>query len=287
MGKETILILGGNGFSGVHFIKYLIKVDTDNKYKIISVDLTLPKNNTYASVTYIKKDISDKGSLLKLLKENKSSIIINFIGLLRSKSIDDYYKINVKTSQILFEYAKNNRDVKKILIIGSAAEYGIPLLNPVKENDELNPINLYGLSKVIQTQIAKYYAKAFDVPVVIARTFNLRGEGITKNLAIGNWQYLIDNANDNSTIKFGNLEASRDYLTVEEVVEYYWILIKYGISGGIYNVCSGKPVKMRKLLEQMIVESGKKITIESDPSLFKSDDLPIIYGDNSKLLSLK
>jgi nucleoside-diphosphate-sugar epimerase len=55
-----------------------------------------------------------------------------------------------------------------------------------------------------------------------------------------------------------------------------------GVPGEIYNVCSGAPRTIRSVLEDLIRESGKKLSIESDPSLLKERDIDSIYGDSTK-----
>ena len=178
-------------------------------------------------------------------------------------------------------FLKGKQIVKRILLIGSSAEYGIPDKNPVSEEANLAPINFYGLSKVLQCELALMYARRFSAPVLIGRTFNLRGKGLNKNLAIGSWEKILE-ARNRSTIYVGNIETWRDYISIDEALDAYLKILFYGEIGEVYNVCSGTPVKMESLLLDMIKKSGKDLRIKVSLEL-KNHDVKIIFGDRKKL----
>lgn len=279
MTQKKLLIIGAAGFTGRHFIKYLDKNNITSQYELILVDVNKIDDNH----TFYSADVTNREVLSALLNDIKPHIIVNLMGLMLGDDFSKFYSCNIEVPRTILEHAVYNSQVIKILLIGSAAEYGYVQENPVNEQYVRNPITPYGLSKVIQQDVANYYYRKFNVPVVIARTFNFWGEGISNKLAIGAWREKIANAKDGDTILFGNLESFRDFLTVEQVVDIYWKLICNAPAGEVYNVCSGKPIKMRTLLDEVIAESGKKIIVQVDKSLYKKDDLPIIYGDNTKL----
>ena len=195
------------------------------------------------------------------------------------------YRINVDISRHILDWSisKGKQIVKRILLIGSSAEYGIPNKNPVSEEAKLAPINFYGLSKLLQCELALMYARSFSAPVLIGRTFNLRGKGLNKNLAIGSWEKKILEAKNRATIYVGNIETWRDYISVDEALEAYLKILFYGEIGEVYNVCSGTPVKMETLLLDMIKKSGKDLKIKVSLELKKNHDVKKIFGDRKKL----
>lgn len=279
MNKKKIVIIGADGFTGRHFIKYLDDNIDTNLYELYLIDVNKIDNN---HLSY-KLDVTDKNVFISILQKINPHIIVNLMGLMSGDDFLKFYSYNIEVPRTIMEYSVNNNQVEKILLIGSAAEYGYVSDNPVNEQCDRNPITPYGLSKVIQQEVANYYYRKFNIQVVIARTFNFFGTGISNKLAIGAWLEKIANAKDGDTVGFGNLESFRDYLPVEQVVGIYWKLICNAPAGEIYNVCSGKPIKMRSLLDNIIAVSGKKIIVQVDKSLYKKDDIPIIYGDNTKL----
>ena len=96
----------------------------------------------------------------------------------------------------------------------------------------------------------------------------------------------IENAQNGDSIIVGNIETKRDFLEIPIVIDYFWKILLSGKPNEIYNVCSGYSVTIRSILEMLIKESGKELSIVVDQSRIKKFDVMDIYGDNSKLLSL-
>lgn len=278
--RRRILVLGGSGFSGRYFINQILNTNMD----IHVVDRNSNFSLDAPQVQRHALDLTQPKLLWELLDSISPHYVANFAGVLRAESFSSFYNVNVMISQQLLEWAAASGQgiINKVLLIGSSAEYGVPQSNPVAEDAKLEPINFYGLSKSIQSQLAAFYATSRSVPVVIARTFNLYGNGAPLSLAVGDWQAKIDAVSSGDAIYVGNLESERDYISIEEAVEQYFNILCKGAPGEVYNVCSGKPIKMRSILESMIADSGKNIVIHSDSSIFKSSDVACIYGDNAK-----
>jgi GDP-4-dehydro-6-deoxy-D-mannose reductase len=282
---EKIFVLGGSGFVGNNFLILLSNLDHSKFSEIISLDIALP-SKCVDKVKYIICDIADKKALEDTLLEHKPKFLINFAGILRADNLSEMLRINLSPSDTVMDFASNNGYPKRIVLIGSAAEYGIPKNNPVKEDDTLCPINIYGISKMFQTKLAQYYFRTKSVGVIIARTFNLIGIGVSTSLAIGNWMSQIDVLEDGQTIKVGNLESQRDYLDVNEASNKYLNLLERGEAGEVYNICSGTPIKMQVVLESLIKSKGKKLKIEVVNELVKKDEINVIYGCNKKYESI-
>jgi len=282
---KKILILGASGFSGKHLISHL-NSQLPGVYEIHSVDIIIHPS-IESTTLFHQVDVKDKGELAKIIDSVRPEFIINLIGTFNSKNWEDYYAVNVLiTKNLLDAVISLSLKESRILLIGSAAEYGYPKTNPIFENDELRPVNHYGLSKVMQTQLALYYADIHGVNIFIARTFNVTGEGISTALSIGSFAKQIMSAKNNDTIVVGNLETERDFLPIEEVVSRYLFLLENGESGTIYNICSGKPKKMIDVVEKMIKESGKTLELIVDSSRFKENDVQSIFGDSSRFNEL-
>lgn len=283
MTRKRIAIIGANGFTGRCFVDYLQQSGALQEYDPVLIDRTA-SDLPFASYAI---DAADPDALTACLNEVCPSLIANFAGVLRGEDLDLFYRCNVGISYTAMRYAVEAPvAVEKILLIGSAAEYGYIDHSPVSETDLRRPMGPYGLSKVLQEETALYCFRRYGVPVVVARTFNLKGAGISTQLALGAWREKIAQAAQTDTLQFGNLESYRDYMEVGDVAEIYWKLLLHAPAGEVFNVCSGVAVQMRTLLEELIEASGKTITIEIDPSLYRKDDIPIIFGDNSKLTTL-
>lgn len=84
-------------------------------------------------------------------------------------------------------------------------------------------------------------------------------------------------------IYVGNLDSSRDFLDVRDVVNAYYELLKSGKKGEIYNVGSGKSYKISDLLKKIISYSNVDITISIDNNKFKPIEIKETKADISKL----
>lgn len=310
---RRILILGVNSFTGHHLKRFIGERGLAGEYTVIGVDRQardsmLPGGRsrigeigglfgsgsgfiqTYQggscnnNIEYIRANLMDRGELERLMVRTAPDYIINLVGTFSSHAFIDYFRVNAELTEMIFEIIlERGMKVRNILLVGSAAEYGAAGELPVKEDAELRPVGLYGLSKVMQWEIARYYHRKHGIPVNVARTFNIIGSGISSSLSVGSFIEQIRNAGDWSTIKVGNLEARRDYLHIDDVVEAYWEILMKGNPGETYNVCSEKSVSMEELLHGLIRQSGKSIYVVVDPQRLKGNDIKDIYGSNEKL----
>ena len=144
-------------------------------------------------------------------------------------------------------------------------------------------MNFYGLSKVIQTRYARFYAQNFGVPVTVGRTFNVIGEGMPEKLALGSFVRQIKDMPNSEELRVGNLQSKRDFLAVADVVDAYWKILLLGGPGLIYNICSGHSYSMQELVEFLIKQSGKTLSIVVEEQRVKAHDIPESYGDNAHL----
>ena len=279
---KKVLVLGINGFTGKYFQKYIESNKLTKKYLFIGIDKKIDKN---CNIKCIKADLLTYNVLENTITKEKPDYIVNFAGILKSDDPLKAIEINANIALRIFDtVVKNKLKVKKILLIGSAAEYGTPKYLPIDEKHELNPLNFYGFSKVIQTEYAKHYHQNFRLNINIARTFNLIGEGMPEVMAIGSFINQINHAKDGDKIHVGNLNTKRDYVKIYDAVDAYWKILLNGNSGEIYNVCSGKSIRIGNILKHLINKSKKQLKIVFDKNKHYKNDVKVIYGNNSKII---
>lgn len=282
--EKKILVIGSEGFVGKTFIKYHTEHANSNE-ELFMVDIKNIKKKNYFNCNATNPD-----EISNIIQEIKPEEIYNFSGSFSNNFEIDYLNNVILTKNIFDSILLNNLLKCKILIIGSAAEYGFikESDNPIKENYPLNPVSFYGLSKVIQTYLAKTYFIRDNIKVYLTRPFNVIGYGSSQNLFIGKLIKGIEsNLKRKEKIYLGNLENERDYLDIEDLINAYEKIIKYGNPGEIYNIGSGKCIKIRDILN--IFLKVFKIDIEEvevNNSLNKKYDVPKIMADISKLKKL-
>jgi len=57
-------------------------------------------------------------------------------------------------------------------------------------------------------------------------------------------------------------------------------------SGSIYNICSGKSYTFRELTEYLVDIAGVSVDFRVDPSLERTNDIPLLIGDPTKIMEL-
>lgn len=283
---NKVLILGINGFIGRHFQEYIKKNKLYKKYSFIGTSRKKIDKKRVLSrdITFISLNPLNYSELNKIITAYKFDYIINLIGIFTADSFRKMFDINAGISMNILEIIKKNKlSPKKIVLIGSAAEYGLNIKNPVDEKDQLSPITIYGLTKMFQTKIALFYQQNFGLKINIARPFNILGKGLSPELSIGSFAQQIKKAKNNSTIYTGNLATKRDFIDVDDAIDAIWKILIKGRSGQIYNVSTNKSYQVKDILNILIKKSGKSIKVKVDKNRCKKNDLKNIYGNNNKI----
>ena len=279
--KRTVLVFGASGFIGRHFFSFAEKRKLSKEYSFVAIDRLSPDIDGFEGCAC---DCLDAATVLALMEERKPDFIIDFIGSLAAESLESLVKMNFGVAKNILDAVKRaDCKTQKILLIGSAAEMGMEQSNPIAESAIPDPTTPYGLTKFMQSCLAMYYHQVFDLPIVVARTFNLSGAGASPDLSIGNFERQISSAKDGDTILTGDLSNRRDFMEVDRAVAIYWELLMNGRPGEIYNVCSGSSVSVQSVLDGMVEKSGKRLGLGRDPHFVKSGYANDVFGDASKL----
>lgn len=175
-----------------------------------------------------------------------------------------------------------------LLYAGSAESYGSVAEDalPVRESQPLWPNNPYAAGKAAGEIAALRYAYADVLRVVATRSFNHIGPGQRTDFAASSFAAQVAEIARGTSpplIRVGNLDAERDFTDVRDVVRAYRLLALHGKSGEAYNVCSGKAVSLREILDSLISIAGVDVKIEVDAARLRPVDTPRLVGDASKL----
>ena len=282
--SKKILILGSEGFIGQKFIDFLDMDEFPHK-NLFRVDIQERKKQNY-----YKCNASNYENLNNIIQKIIPDEIYNFCGSFSNIFEIDYLN-NVIVSKNIFDSLIQNKQTDcKVLINGSAAEYGLikEYSSPVKEDSPLNPVSFYGLSKVFQTFLAKTYFLRDNINIFITRPFNIIGYGISNKLFIGRLISEIEqNITSRKKIALGNLDNERDYIDIDDLLRAYKLIIEKGTPGEIYNIGSGKSIKMLDLLGIFLEVFKIDIKdVELSKDFARRFDVPKIVGDISKLKKL-
>jgi GDP-4-dehydro-6-deoxy-D-mannose reductase len=284
---QRVAVFGASGFSGRHFERFVTREGLAKSYAFFGHTRHAARTEQTGSFTYHEGDPCREGEVSRFIAEVRPDYILNLVGMFRAEELDDFLRVHVGVSRAICEAVlASGLEVNKLVLVGSAAEYGSTAPNPVREDARAEPINWYGLSKLYQTLLADYFFRNHGLPTVVARSFNILGEGLSRDLSIGSFMSQIDSLPDGGVMKVGNISTSRDFLDIDELSRRYWTLLMKGRPGEIFNLCSGEPRTIRSVLEDLIRRSGKRIEIEVDSLRLKAREVESIYGDPSKFEQL-
>ena len=280
----NVLITGGLGFTGRHIAKAV--KDNAEAVLYLSDRIGDVEVDNYAECNLV--DADNVNSLIQAVRPDR---IYHLVGTF-TNDFDEDYANNVLTSRHILEAVQNSGRACRVLLIGSAAEYGLVEAdeNPVEETRLLRPATIYGLTKVYQTYLMQYYCCTHQLDIVMARPFNIYGRGISKALFAGRVYQQIDQFKKGQIkkIQVGNLDNERDYISIEEVVTHYLKIMEYGKAGEIYNVGRGLPVRTEAILEEILNRENLDMSVVEVSETKRSQvyDVPRIYADITKLKQL-
>lgn len=277
------LVTGAAGFSARHLIEYLRGAS--------SAEIWCSSLKAAAEKNWFPCELANEEATWALIEQIRPDQLYHLAGRFSNDYHTDY-SANVLSTRNLLESVLRTKRSCRVLLIGSSAEYGVVAAreNPVKENYPLAPASIYGLTKVYQTYLMKFYCSIHNMDLVMARPFNLLGKGMSSKLFVGRVYKQIEAYKGGRIEKIvvGDLENRRDYLEVEQAVRYYSVIMQQGEPGGIYNVGSGTSTKLRDLLKRILEENELGMDVVEERALKDTNKLDIkdLVADISRLKSL-
>jgi GDP-4-dehydro-6-deoxy-D-mannose reductase len=159
-----------------------------------------------------------------------------------------------------------------------------PAQRPLREEDPVRPASPYALSKLAQEMVG--FGNPGGPPVLIARAFNHTGPRQDPSFAASGFARAIADIEAGrrpAIIEAGNLDARRDLTDVRDTVRAYRLIAERGTPGRIYNVCTGRAVAIRHLLDMLLARATVPVRVAIDPARYRPNDLPLVVGDPQRI----
>ncbi|NMB64225.1 MAG: NAD-dependent epimerase/dehydratase family protein [Spirochaetes bacterium] len=260
-----ILITGANGFVG----RYLKKELDGYGHEVWGIDFSSQSHDV------ISADICDNGKLHDTLMKIQPEIVYHLAAVSQVKSDDVslVYKININGTINLLEGCVSLKGKPKFVFISSSQVYGsVPDdMHPIDEKAPINPVNHYGASKAAGEMLVRAFGCEYGLEYVIFRPFNHTGPGQNEYFVVP--KIVKAFKENNSAIKLGNINAVRDFLDVRDVVRAYTMIVDRFTNGAIYNIASGKPIRIYDIVQKLIEITGMQMKIEATEQYLRPNDI--------------
>lgn len=275
-----ILVVGGAGYIGSHFVKELVK-----DYDVVVLD-NLSTGHRWAvdaKAIFIQGDLGDSTIVQRIFDTYKIEAVIHFAAFsLVGESVIDpmkYYENNVAATLNLLKAMKRN-ETNKFIFSSTAATYGMPTVDFIDEKTPTNPINPYGQSKLMVEQMLADFAQSYQMKYVVLRYFNAAGAHETAEIGESHnpETHLIPiilqhlGGQRDSISVFGtdydtpDGTCIRDYIHVTDLAKAHLLALEALLSSTIetatYNLGNGNGYSVKQIIETCELVTGKKANVQ-------------------------
>jgi len=277
------VVTGARGFVGRHLTRHL----GEHGVEVVSLDV--------GDVQPV--DITDRETVARRIADEAPDVVFHLaakshVGASWTDG-DALTQVNVGGTSAVVD-ACVAAGVARLLVVGSAEQYGTVDLDavPVDEHVECRPVSPYGKSKVAAEAVALSAHREHGLPVVCTRAFNHTGPGQPSTFLVPGLAARIATAERADTdragtdeIALGNGDPVRDFSDVRDVVRAYALLAERGVAGEVYNVCSGRGVRVGDVAAQLVARARRPLRIVTATDLVRAVDVPVLVGDPTKLIA--
>lgn len=272
-----VLVTGANGFTGRYVAKALIargkevhalvrkhQSDTNDPWKTHACDLT-DANAVRSAIQAIAPD---------------RIVHLAAIAFVAHGDVDEMYRTNIVGTRNLLDALASLHVPESVILASSANIYGKACFGMIDEATPPSPANDYGITKVAVEQLARLYSD--KLPIVITRPFNYTGIGQATNYLVPK---IIDHVRRKSPVlEIGNIDVERDFADVRTVSEIYARLVDTPTAiAGTFNICTGKAVSLRHIIDTACKIAGHSMEIAINPEFVRANEVHFLCGNPSKL----
>jgi GDP-4-dehydro-6-deoxy-D-mannose reductase len=157
---------------------------------------------------------------------------------------------------------------------------------PIAETRPPAPRNPYAVSKLAAETLCWQWTATEGMDIRLARPFNHIGPGQSDAFVVASIArqiVAIKAGRRDSVVDVGDIDVTRDFTDVRDVVRAYLLLLEMGVSGETYNICSGEERSVRALLLRMAVLAGADVAIRQDPARLRPVEQRRVRGDPGKI----
>ncbi len=273
-----VLVTGATGFIGQHVIETLMQHDIDIVVSNRS-EIRMTDKISWHSAEYIPADLNEeRKDWYSFFKRPDLLIHLAWEGL---PNYTELYHVE-RNLPNNYTFLKNMlvNGLRKVVVAGTCFEYGM-MNGPLKEDMLTNPVTPYALAKDSLRKYLKLLNERFDFTLIWIRLFYSYGSGQGSNSILSQLEAALERGDKVFNMSGG--EQLRDYLPIQKVADNIVRISLQDKIAGIVNCCSGKPISIRKLVEDYLAHTHRSIDLNLGYYAYLAYEPMAFWGDTTKL----
>lgn len=274
------IVTGASGFLGQHLVHEL-------RHQGVTVVSICRRAGSVLSAVSIGEAPWNPTRLARIFEEVEPDLIFHLAGGMHGEPMD-LRRVNVGLASSITRAVLDAGIRPALVFCGSAAEYGASIVDgvPISEKMICVPVSPYGTTKLEQTRLALAFSDRTGIRVIVARPFNPIGPGMPTHLALGEFAFQLATGGRAVVLETGNLDVERDFMGAGQVCSALFQLAANPEANGLVNICSGRAIQLRILVEMLGNVSGKQITLRRVRARIRAGEPKVIVGNISRLEQL-
>jgi GDP-4-dehydro-6-deoxy-D-mannose reductase len=285
------MVTGARGFAGEFLWPMLREVFPEAHIWLTQQHQSQGPNDDTPRLHRHVMDIEDPFSVQRVLEDARPDAVIHLAG--HSNVRDSWelahatYTTNVMGTLNLVQGLIGLEQPVRFVNVGSGDVYGaLPQeCLPFRESQVPRPTSPYAASKLGGEYVALQHGLSYPrLDVVLLRPFAHTGPGQSAEFvcpAFARQVAMIEAGMQDPIMRVGNLSARRDLSDVRDIARAYVMALLHAPSSQIFNVSQGVARSIQGILETLLGLSAKRIELQTDPSLLRPVDTPVILGDST------
>lgn len=276
-----VIVTGAAGFIGHHVVANVL----DKGHSVIAVVRDSSRADALSwpeEVEVVSCDIhvENLGASVDLTTVD-SLIHLAWPGVSNYKSLS--HLDETLPSEFRFLKSVVTAGCKNIIVTGTCFEYGMQN-GCLHEGMETRPANPYAIAKDALRQYLEALRSVYPFNLKWARLFYMYGAGQNEKSLISQLDLALERGEREFLMSGG--EQLRDYLPVERVASKLVSLLQHTSAEGVFNICSGQPVSVRRLVEEHLLKRGKTIELRLGHYPYPDYEPFAFWGSNEKFEGL-
>ena len=282
MTNQRAFIVGGAGFIGSRLARDLI---AQGREVVVFDRLSTGRKDLLPNgAALVQGDILDQAALLDAMRQSRPGVVFHLAALhfipYCNAHPQETLRVNVEgTENVLRACAEIPPD--RVVFASSAAVYGVSD-QAYSEDASLEPIDIYGVSKVAAEMLVERFHRESDIPCTTVRLFNVYGPNDTVAHLMPE---LVAQAKRGGQVELGNLEPRRDYVHVEDVSRAFQLVSQVDGEFGLFNVGTGVEYSVLELVETLSSITGARLNVQSVESRRRSAERMHLRSDPARLIA--